>query len=58
MSVTPDEDAILADMLAKADQLCGHADLLMAGQYRFLAERIRAVIELRDALAPEEKSGP
>ena len=50
------DGAILADMLAKAEQLCRDADPLMAGQYRYLAERIRALIELRETMAPAAKA--
>ena len=43
----PNDEAILAAMLAEAEKLCGGNDALMVGQYRHLRERIRALIELR-----------
>jgi hypothetical protein len=45
----PDEDAILAEMLALADRLVRTEDALMAGQYGHLRARIAALIELRGA---------
>jgi hypothetical protein len=51
-----DEDAILARMLRSAEDLCRTTDPLMAGQYRHLRDRIRALIELREcALEPPAK---
>jgi len=55
MSPTPNDDRILADMLVQAERLCQDADPLMAGQYRYLAERIRALIELRETVISQEK---
>jgi hypothetical protein len=42
-----DDDAILANMLREAEQLCCSQDALLSGQYRHLQDRIRALIELR-----------
>jgi hypothetical protein len=41
------DDAILARMLRDAETLCGTEDLLLAGQYRHLLDRVRALIEMR-----------
>jgi hypothetical protein len=54
---TRNDDQILADMLAQAEALCQGADALMAGQYRFLAERIRAVMELRECHGLSDGAG-
>ena len=43
-----DDDAILANMLGEAERLCASEDALLQGQYAFLKERIRALIELRE----------
>jgi hypothetical protein len=43
-----DDDAILANMLAEAERLCECDDALLLGQYAFLRDRIRALIELRE----------
>jgi hypothetical protein len=49
MTETPkDDDAILANMLREAESLCGSDDELLCGQYRYLQDRIRALIELRE----------
>ncbi len=42
------DDAILAEMLRQSERLCQSADALLAGQYRHLQDRIRALIELRE----------
>ena len=42
------DDAILANMLAEAERLCASEDALLKGQYEFLKDRIRALIELRE----------
>lgn len=47
MAPVMDEDALLAEMLALADQLKRTDDALMAGQYAYLRARIAALIELR-----------
>jgi len=44
---TQDDDAILRAMLEQAERLCRCNDALLAGQYRHLRDRIRALIELR-----------
>ncbi len=44
----PNDDAILADMLRQSEFLCQSTDALLAGQYRHLQDRIRALIELRE----------
>lgn len=49
MSDRPDEDAILAQMLALAERLSATDDALMVGQYDHLRARIAALIELRGA---------
>jgi hypothetical protein len=49
VSDRPDEDAILAEMLALAEQLAATDDALMAGQYDYLRARVAALIELRGA---------
>ena len=49
MNDGPDEDAILAEMLALADRLTRTEDALMAGQYDHLRARIAALIALRGA---------
>ena len=41
------DDAILQSMLEQAERLCRCDDALLAGQYRHLRDRIRALIELR-----------
>ena len=43
----PNEDNLLRDMLAQAEQLCCTEDALMQGQYKHLRDRIRALIEMR-----------
>lgn len=43
-----DEDALLDQMLALAEQLCASDDALMAGQYAHLRARIEALIALRE----------
>jgi hypothetical protein len=43
-----DDDAILAGMLREAERLCASDDLLLCGQYGYLRDRIRALIELRE----------
>jgi hypothetical protein len=43
-----DDDAILANMLREAEQLCRSEDALLTGQYAHLRDRIRALIELRE----------
>ena len=42
-----DEGAVLAQMLALADQLARSDDALLAGQYAYLRARVAALIELR-----------
>ncbi len=44
---TRNDDAVLARMLRDAETLCATEDLLLAGQYRHLLDRIRALIEMR-----------
>ena len=41
---TPNDDAILADMLRQSERLCQSADALLVGQYRHLQDRIRALM--------------
>jgi hypothetical protein len=47
---------ILSRMLADAESLCGTADALLAGQYRFLRGRIAALLELTTPISPEERN--
>lgn len=42
-----DEDRVLSEMLALAEQLKATEDQLLAGQYAYLHARIAALIELR-----------
>jgi hypothetical protein len=42
-----DEDKLLEEMLALAEQLADSDDALMEGQYALLRARIAALIELR-----------
>jgi len=58
MSRLAEEDAILASMLRQAEELCQTQDGLMVGQYRYLAERIRALIELREIALGGETPAP
>lgn len=44
------DDAILANMLREAESLCRSEDALLCGQYRYLQDRIRALIELRECV--------
>lgn len=48
----PDEDALLARMLALAEELAASDDVLMAGQYAHLRARIAALVEIRSGIAP------
>jgi hypothetical protein len=50
------DDAILQAMLEQAEKLCDTKDALMAGQYRHLRDRVRALIELR--LCAQETQAP
>jgi hypothetical protein len=43
------DDKLLASMLENAEKLCKCGDALLMGQYAFLRERIRALMELRMA---------
>jgi hypothetical protein len=43
-----DDDAILANMLREVEILCRSEDALLCGQYGYLRDRIRALIELRE----------
>ena len=43
-----DDDAILASMLREVETLCRSEDALLRGQYAYLRDRIRALIELRE----------
>ena len=47
------EDAILADMLRQSERLCQTEDRLLVGQYRYLQDRIRALIALRECGRPD-----
>jgi hypothetical protein len=47
------DGAVLKALLEGAEKLCGTGDALLAGQYEYLRERIRAIIELRAALGGE-----
>jgi hypothetical protein len=49
------EAEILGEMLRLSDRLLRTADPLMAGQYRHLHDRIRALMEVR---APEAEVPP
>jgi hypothetical protein len=49
-----DDDVVLARMLRDAEALCAGKDLLLAGQYHHLRERIRALIELRRCFEVED----
>ena len=53
MSGDSTDDKILAAMLADAEKLCGSDDALMQGQYRYLRDRIRALIEMRLCVSDE-----
>jgi hypothetical protein len=57
MNPLDDENAILAAMLEQAERLCQTRDGLMVGQYRYLAERIRALIELRETALGTQTPG-
>ncbi len=50
------EDDLLRELLAGAEQLCCTEDALMQGQYKHLRDRIRALIELRLCATLETKS--
>lgn len=50
------DDAILQSMLAEAEILCRTGDALMLGQYQYLCDRIRALIELRMCASEEPGS--
>ncbi len=52
-----DHDAVLADMLRQAERLCACDDALLKGQYEFLKDRIRALIELRACVSETDKGG-
>jgi hypothetical protein len=53
---TQTDDAILANMLREAESLCGSDDLLLCGQYGYLRDRIRALIELRECFQVTDKA--
>ncbi|MES2495771.1 MAG: hypothetical protein V4618_06645 [Pseudomonadota bacterium] len=51
MTSRMDEDALLAELLERADRLVETDDALMVGQYAHLRARIAALIELRGLAA-------